>query len=134
MPIKYKILKNKKLVYSVGENSVTLEDLLHHLEELATDQHYTAPMKKLVDYRKAQLVSISNEEVEKFSKEKLAFGNFFQEEMCAIVVNNDLDFGITRMHGMQIEFENINTNSFRKFEDAIAWLKVELDEREMGFD
>lgn len=131
MPIKYKIFIDKKLVYSVAENTVTLDDLLHHLEELADDPDYTAPMKKLVDFRKAQLVAISNEEVEKFTKKKLAFGNFFQEEMCAIVVDNDLDYGITRMHGMQIEFKNINTNSFRKIGDAIAWLNVELDEREM---
>ena len=56
MPIRYRIIEDKKLVYVVGSGRITLSDLLTHMDELSHDPHYNAPMKKLVDYRKVNHV------------------------------------------------------------------------------
>lgn len=43
MPIKYKILKNRKFVYAVGEGQISFDDLLQHVNELAEDPKYVSP-------------------------------------------------------------------------------------------
>ena len=51
MPLKYKIIESKKLVYLKGIGNVTFSELMNHIDELSQDPKYKAPMKKLVDHR-----------------------------------------------------------------------------------
>ena len=133
MPIKYKIFQNRKLVYALGIGEVTYDDLLLHIEELAADPKYISPMKKLVDYRNSSLSSLSTENSIKITKKKAQLSETFKNEHCAFVTNSDLDFGMTRFHGAHIDGSGITTNFFRNFEDALAWLEVDLDENEIDF-
>jgi len=43
---------------AIGSGVVTANDVISHLDSLAADNNYIAPMKKLVDYR--TIGSISN--------------------------------------------------------------------------
>ncbi len=131
MPIKYKIFEREKLVYVSGEGKITIDELLRHLEELSRDPEYRAPMKKLVDYRNTPQIGLSREDGQKFTDRKSLFKDSFQGERCAIVVANELDYGVSRVHSARIEPADIETNVFRNIHEALAWLKVDLDENEL---
>ena len=51
MPLKYKIIESKKLIYLKGIGTVAFSELMNHIDELGQDPKYKAPMKKLVDHR-----------------------------------------------------------------------------------
>ena len=51
------------MVYALGTGLLlTLPDLLSHIEELAADPRYKAPMKKIVDYRNATIKKLAMKE------------------------------------------------------------------------
>ncbi len=131
MPIKYKIFPDKKFVYALGIGEITYDDLFHHIDKLATDPDYTPPMKKLVDYRNSTLSRLSTEESIRISDRKAQLIKAFKDEKCAFVIKSNLDFGMTRFHGLHIEESGITTNVFRNMEDALEWLEVDLDENEI---
>jgi hypothetical protein len=68
MALKYKIIKSKKTVYVFGSGDITFSELMHHIDELAQDQDYKAPMKKLVDYRAIKDLDLSMTESEIFAQ------------------------------------------------------------------
>ncbi len=133
MPIKYRIFQDRKLVYALSVDKITYQDLILHLEELAANPEYLSPMKKLVDYRNSTLTTLSTEESIKVTKKKVQLTETFKNEKCAFVTKSDLDFGMTRFHQSHIEIEDsgIMTCAFRNFEDALAWLEVDLKESEI---
>lgn len=133
MSIKYKIFQNRKLVYAVGEGEIKFDDLLDHYEDLSNNPKYIPPMKKLVDYRNATLVELSIDQAHQITKKKIQLKGKFKNEICAFVTKTDLDFGMSRMHGAQLESSDITTNVFRNIEDALSWLHVDLDEIEIDF-
>ena len=49
MPIKYEIIEEQKLILATGSGIVTADDVISHLDSLAAENKYIAPMKKLVD-------------------------------------------------------------------------------------
>ena len=133
MPLRYKIIEHKKLVYVIGDGEITLDELIAHIEELSKDPEYTPPMKKLVDYRQASTMGPPNKDLDIFINKMSSYQNAFRNEKCAIVVNNDLDFGISRVYGAMIEPANLETNVFRNFNEALQWLEIELDDNETLF-
>lgn len=126
MPVKYKIFESRKLVYAVGVGEVTYDDLMRHFDELAADSKYISPMKKLVDYRKSTLSSLSLEESKKITKKKVQLVEKFKNEKCAFVATSELDFGMTRFHETHIDGSSITTNVFHTIEDALSWLEVDI--------
>jgi hypothetical protein len=133
MSIKYKIFPDHKLVYVVGKGQIEFDDLLYHIQELSENPEYIPPMKKLVDYRNSTLSKLTSSEAQKFTDKKAQLKDKFRNEICAFVTTTDLDFGMSRVHGANIESSQITTNVFRKVEDALSWLQIELDEIEMNF-
>jgi len=134
MPLKYKIMQNRKLVYVVGTEKVTFAELLAHLGELAQDPGYRAPMKKLIDYRNCEPLNLSTAEIETFSQKKASYANVFAGEQCAIITKVDVDFGMARMHGVHIEQKKIDTMVFRDMKPALKWLALTVSEDELKID
>lgn len=134
MPLKYRIIEDRKLVYVTGEGDITFPELMSHIEELARDPGYKAPMKKLVDYRNATLNEISMKESDIFTQRKASLCDVFAGEQCAIVAPRDADFGMSRSHNAKIERSNVNTSVFRNLDDALKWLDVKLDPAEFTGD
>jgi len=128
MPVRYKIIESKKLVYAVGSESLTLSDLLKHLDALAADPKYKAPMKKIVDYRNATIKKLTMNEADIFTSKKTRLKKLFLGEKCAIVTNNDADFGMSRSHGTKIEQAEIDTMVFRELNEALVWLDIQIDD------
>jgi hypothetical protein len=131
MPLEYKIIESKKLLYVKGVGAVSFSELMNHVDELSQDPKYKAPMKKLVDYRQVKKLDLSMDEQERFVEKKASMKELFFGEKCAIVSPTDFGFALARVHGALCEGSNRETSVFRDFNEALAWLGVELDDKEL---
>jgi len=127
MAIDYTIIPEKKLILARGKGTVKGKDVLKHLEELAADENYISPMKKLVDYRNIDNILISSEEAIAVAKKKKDLTAKFKNERCAFISPGDLTYGTSRVHQALIQGININTEVFRSVQEAINWLDVTID-------
>ncbi len=126
MAIEYEIIEDRRLVLAKGSGVVTGNDVIRHLDTLATDERYVTPMKKLVDYSSIEGITISQEEAYRIAQMKETLSKKFAGERCAFVSPADVTFGISRVHQALIDNTDINTEVFRRIEDALEWLDVEL--------
>ena len=127
MPIKYEIIEEQKLILATGSGIVTADDVISHLDSLAAENKYIAPMKKLVDYRTIESIIISRDEAEVIAQRKKELTNGFSGEKCAFISPRDLTFGTARVHQALVDSADINTAVFRNIEEALEWLDVTLD-------
>ena len=127
MAIEYDIIENKKLVVVKGSGVISANDVISHLEDLSMDNRYTAPMKKLIDYRSIDRKNIIAEEANVIAQKKRELGTIFSGERCAFVSPKDLTFGTSRVHQALIDGADINTMVFRRIEEASDWLDVTLE-------
>jgi hypothetical protein len=74
MPIDYEIIEDKKLVLATGIGTISGNDVIRHLEELNKDDKYIAPMKKLIDYRLVDKLSILYGQAMKIAQLKKELG------------------------------------------------------------
>ena len=127
MPLEYKIIESKKLLYVKGTGTVAFSELMNHIDELRQDPKYKAPMRKLVDYRQIKKLDLSMSEQESFSLKKAEAKESFAGEKCAIVVTTDYGFALARVHSALSEVSNRDTSIYRDLNEALVWLGVELD-------
>jgi len=127
MPIEYHILKEKKLVIAKGSGVVTGTDIFEHLNSLAEDDRYSAPMKKLVDYRFIDSIEVTPNEASVIARKKILQESRFLDERCAFVAPDNLSYGTSRVHQALVESTDVEAEVFRKIEDALAWLDITLD-------
>jgi len=127
MPIKYDIIKGKNIIMAVGCGVVTAEDIISHLESLAKNDSYISPMKKIVDYRTIESISISPDEAELIAQRKKGLSTKFSGEKCAFVSPGDLTYGSSRVHQALVYGVDINTAVFRSFDEAMEWLTKRSD-------
>jgi hypothetical protein len=127
MPIEYDIIVDKKLVLAKGSGVITGIEVMRHLDALAADGRYKAPMKKLVDYRTIESIQISLEEAYSIAQKKIRLTSTFAGERCAFVSPRDVTYGSSRVHQALVNGAGINTSVFRRIEDALQWLDVTLD-------
>jgi hypothetical protein len=127
MPIEYDIIEDKQLVLANGSGVVTGRDVIMHLDALAADDRYSAPMKKLVDYRMLESINISPEEATTIALKKDTFSNKFRGEKCAFVSPEDITYGTSRVHQSLVDASGINTAVFRQIGEALDWLEITLD-------
>jgi hypothetical protein len=127
MAIEYKIIEDKNLILAKGLGTVKGNDVLIHLVELAADENYISPMKKLVDYRNIDNIMISSEEAIAIAKKKKELSARFKNERCAFISPGDLTYGTSRVHQALIQGIDLNTEVFRNVQEAIDWLEVEID-------
>lgn len=131
MSIKYDIIESKSLILAKGIDVVKGTEVIKHLDELAADERYKAPMKKLVDYRNIDNIIISSEDAIIIAKKKKNLAVKFQGEKCAFVSPGDLTYGTSRVHQALIQGADINTEVFRSVDEAIDWLDVIIDPGEL---
>lgn len=126
MPIKFKIIKDENLILAKGYGTVTGQDVLKHIEALATDNGYTSPMKKLIDYRSIDDIKISPDEAMLIARKKKVHSAKFTDEMCAFVCPKDFSYGTSRVHQTLTDNAEFNTEIFRDIKDALGWLNITI--------
>jgi hypothetical protein len=134
MPIRYKIIPEKKLVYALMENGIKDEDVFQHWKILAKDPRYVAPMKKIIDCRKCDIYGPSSEKIKDILGGKVKLLEKFKGEISVSIVNNDLDFGMSRMLGAHLTMHGMELHVVRSLSAALQILDVELSEDDLAFD
>ena len=132
MSLKYKIIKEQKLVYVVGEGTLTYEDLVDHLTELSGNPAYIPPMLKLIDYRNLSHITLTSKQSEKLAELKYFYRNQFDKEKSALVVSSDLVFGIGRQHQAYMYDSKMEVEIFKDFEKAKEWLGIQINEAQLA--
>ena len=128
MPIDYEIIEDKKLVLAKGIGTISGNDVIRHLEELSKDDKYIAPMKKLIDYRLVDKLSILYGQAMKIAQLKRKLSSVFKGEKCAFISPGDLTYRTSRVHQSLIDSSpDLSTEVFRSVEEAVGWLEVKLD-------
>ena len=127
MTVEYKIIEEKKLVIVKALGTVTDKEILDYLDNLASDERYIAPMKKLVDFSLTEKVAKTYVGAVDVANRKKRHNEKFIGEKCAFVAPSDLTYGMSRMHQALMEETGGNIEVFRRIEQALEWLDVQLD-------
>ena len=134
MSLRFKIIPEKKLVYVMGENKITNEDIFQTLDAMVNDPRYIPSMKQLIDLRRSDIIDASNEMLDKLLSIKRKFIEKFKGEVSAVIVNNDLDFGVSRMFSAQQKMLGLEMYVTRRFDCAIKALGIEINDNDLAFD
>jgi hypothetical protein len=117
MPIVYDIIEDIKLILAKGIGTISGNDVIRHLEELSKDDRYITPMKKLIDYRFIDNISILSVEASTIAQLKSKLSSVFKGEKCAFVSPEDLTYGVSRVYQAHIDScFDLSTEVFRLFE------------------
>jgi hypothetical protein len=124
MPAFYKIDKQRKLVMSKGTGVLTMTEALAHQRKLLKDPDFDPSYSQLLDVTHVTDVDLSTEDIRRLAVTKV----FSADSRRAILVNNDLQFGLSRM--FEVFRENMGETGirvFRNLDDALDWVLCNND-------
>jgi hypothetical protein len=85
-------------------------------------------MKKLIDYRLVDKLSILYGQAMTIAKLKRKLSSVFKGEKCAFISPGDLTYRTSRVHqSLMDSCPDLSTRVFRSVEEAVGWLEVKLD-------
>jgi len=119
LPASYKVDKERRLVMSCGSGALTREDILGHQERLSKDPDFDPDFSQLADVTQVTKVELSTQDMQTISQRHL----FSRHSRRAILVKNDLQFGLARM--IEVYRESVDETGLRVFRDineALEWV------------
>jgi hypothetical protein len=120
MPIKYRVDRAGRRLITVAEGSVTYSDIAAHLEKERIDNGLLLP--ELIEATQAT-AAVSTAEVRKIVDRLREMGHRNALGPTAVVVGNDLSYGLVRM--LEILLEDVcDIRPFRNRSEAEEWLKA----------
>jgi hypothetical protein len=85
-------------------------------------------MKKLIDYRLVDKLSILYGQAMTIAQLKRKLSSVFKGEKCAFISPGDLTYRTSRVHqSLMDSCPDLSTRVFRSVEEAVGWLEVKLD-------
>ena len=124
MPIRYAIDDAAGIVAVTAEGDVRQEEDLECFGALVANPGYRPGMGLLLDYRNRVSVA-TTEQVKQFVEAAARLREAFDGSRCAIVVSEDVAFGMARMYAALAEDSFIPMNVFRDPDEAARWLASE---------
>jgi hypothetical protein len=119
MPTFYKIDKERRLVMSTYSGVLAIADALGHQKNLLDDPDFDPSFSQLFDVTHVTDVRLTAEDVRTLAQRTV----FSPDSRRAILVSNDLQFGLSRMFGVIRETKGEKgIRVFRKLEDALEWV------------
>jgi hypothetical protein len=127
MPISYFLVCGGSLVYTLGQGTVTNEDILAHTCLLSEDERVRIGGRELVDFRGVSSVRVSREGFTSIIGHDKLYGERFEGWRCAIVVNSALLFGWAKTFTTLRRMLNAPGEMvvFRSIDKACDWLGIE---------
>ena len=120
MPITYSIDRARRRLFTAAEGSVTYPEVMAHLEKERVDNGL--PLNELVVATRAK-VAFSPVDVRQVIKRLRDLGRHHALGPTAIVVDDDLSYGMMRMLEMLVE-DVCDVRPFRNAGEAEAWLNT----------
>jgi hypothetical protein len=117
----YKIDRERRLVMSSGAGTLTRNDILGHMEGLSRDPDFDPDFSQLMDFTHLTAVEIGPDDVREFAKRNI----FSSHARRAILVKNDLQFGLARMFEIHRELNGeMGIHVFRALDEALDWIQA----------
>lgn len=124
MPHSHQIFNEFECVFMSFFADVTEKDLIDSYNCLIADPSYNPSYKHLADFSYANSIEVRSEFVRRLAKKaRLAPGT-----KKAIVVGNDLFFGLSRMYMAQHPRQS-EVELFRDYKEACRWLGLPIDDK-----
>ena len=120
MPARYVILKEQRLVVSIGWGRLTFSDFASHQEQLLADPDFDPSFDQLADGSKVTVLDLSVEEAKIISRRVI----FLPTSRRAVVATDPAIFGMGRMmdayHTQATRREHLGV--FYDLRSALKWL------------
>jgi len=127
MPFQYQYLADVNCLVEVGSGRVSLQDFLDYHRELKINNPLPA-LRILADYRDADLSDLSTDDIQQIRLSALKkLEGKYDTAKEAIVVSNELAFGLSRMFDGLVYSENYELDVFTDIRKAKAWLGLDPD-------
>ena len=121
MPVTYSIDTTRRLIHTVCVGPVCLEDVVDHFTALKNDPACVGSMDVLLDVSEVDSVPESNQ-LRVVGSQIAAIRQKVQFELCAIIAERDVMYGMMRVFGVFAERWFREIRVFRKVANAEAWL------------
>jgi hypothetical protein len=119
MPASYKIDKGRRVVWSTGVGVLTKEDILGHMDRISNDPDFDPDFCQMADFRQITGIEFGPEDVREFAQRSI----YSSRSRRAIVVKDDLQFGLARMFEIYRELNGeTGIRVFRTFDEAVDWI------------
>jgi len=120
LPVRYVIDKKRQLVLTVGEGSVTFNDIRHHQDRLLSDPDFDATFNQLIDMTTATEFKMSADEARTVASRSIVS----PKSKRAFVASKPAIYGMGRL--MQIYHERYaQVHIFYDRNSALEWLGIE---------
>ena len=124
MPISYLIDKQRLYIQRVLSGTVTSDEILASLTETLKHPDYQPGMKSLTDLRSIQHYA-SPQDVRQIANFILGRSEEVRGGKAAIVVSQDVSYGMARMLELLTESSQLSIGVFRDMKEAYEWLGIE---------
>jgi hypothetical protein len=123
--IQYEIHDPPGVIVARMSGHIIIDDLLRHVDQLATDKRYRMGLDKLVDMRRVERMELHIEDESQLVHYKTAKG--VRECRIALLAPRDVSFGMSRVYQALSENIHEEVEVFRSVKDAIHWLALPPD-------
>jgi hypothetical protein len=120
MPVGYTIDLAQSLVLSRGWGIVTDRELLAHVRSLTADPRFARNFRQLADLRDVTDVQVTAATI----REMVRLNPFWAGARRALVVTNDVVYGMARMYQILRDESPDELEIFRKMDGALQWLGI----------
>ena len=126
MPITYTIDKQRRFIQRVLSETVTTDEILANITEILDHPDYQPGMKSLTDLQALQHHA-TPQDVRQIAHFILGHGEQVQGGRAAVVVAEDVGFGMARMLELLTEDSPLTIGVFKNRKEAYDWLGIETD-------
>lgn len=128
MPIDYRILSDRSLVYARGHGVVTTDDIRAHEEALAADPAYRPPMTRIVDYLDIEGHIVPSGDLQDISEGRGRRMEKFGGEHLVFVVVDPLVHARVRQTKVYLEESGFRVDQVRTLSEALDLVGVSEEE------
>ncbi len=122
MPITYSIDPKLGVIFTTAWDVLTVEELFEHKRKLAADPDFKPGMVELSDVRQITELDVTPEGIGRFVAQDTISAEKLRDYKLAIIVSQEVVFGMARMYEMMTEQNVSNVAVFRDLEEAKTWL------------
>ncbi len=128
MPISYSIDKNLGVVFTTATGRLTEEELLEDKRRLTSDPEFSPELVELSDIRAVTDLAITPEGVARMVMQDADDADKLSTYKLAIVVSEEVAFGLGRMYESMTHENMPNVRIFRDMDEARGWLGLPAED------
>ena len=132
MTTQYRIIPSLRLVYVDMREAFSIGELVSHLEDLAADEKYVPPMKKIVDFSNTEKSTIRSFVYEDYLRIRAKYEKELRGEHCVFVAPTDFSYGMGRVMRGNIDDAPLDVSVVRSLEEALALLEIAEEDFRAG--